>query len=226
MLRMVCCDLDGTLLPATDEAVSAELLDVFRRLTDKGILVVIASGRPYEGLKGLFGDLAQRLIFICLDGAVTWHRNCVLHKRPLLRKSAEELLQRYSAALVHGRQRVYDVQTISPGAIGEPFLKLELPDGDFSQREEWFRVAYRGAGVTELVAPCADKGNAVRTVMEKFGITPEQTVAFGDGDNDVVMLTAVGHPYLMQSSSLALSLPNLKRTGNVSDTLKDLFRLP
>lgn len=225
MLRLVCCDVDGTLLPATHTELSRETAAVLRRLTDKGVTVVIASGRPYAQLKSLFGDLSHRLIFICLDGAVTWHRHCVLHKRPLPRKQAEALLAGYAGALVHGREQVYDTSKTPPAAIGEPFLKLELPSGTVAERADWYRVAYRGAGVTELVAPCADKGNAICTVMEKFGIPPEQAVAFGDGENDAALLKAVGHPYLMQSAAVALSLPNLRRTANVAQTLKELFNL-
>ena len=225
MLRLVCCDVDGTLLPATHTALSRETLDVLRRLTDKGVTVVIASGRPYAQLRELLEGISHRLIFICLDGAVTWHRHCVLHKRPLLRRPAEALIRRFPGTVVHGREQVYRPDGGTLNTIGEPFLKLELPVGSFDETADWYRVAYRGGGVTELVAPCAHKGNAIRTVMEKFGVTPDQAVAFGDGENDAELLAAVGHPYLMQPAGVSLELPGLRRTRSVPDTLKELFNL-
>ena len=79
MLRLVFCDVDGTLLPRGETAVSEETLDVLRRLTDRGITVAIASGRPYPQLRALFGALSHRLVFICLDGALTRRHDFVLH---------------------------------------------------------------------------------------------------------------------------------------------------
>lgn len=219
MLRMVCLDVDGTLLPKGDEALSPETVATLRRLTDKGITVVIASGRPYDQLKRLFEGLSHRLIFICLDGAVTFYRDCVLHKRPLLKQEALRFLNRYPTATVNGRDRIYRENF---AAIGEPFLQIELPNGTFCETDYWYRVAYQDPTVTELVAPCADKGNALRTVMDKFGVAAEETAAFGDGENDLPMLKAVSHPYVMANASLAIAAP---RTASVPETLRQLFNL-
>ncbi len=219
MLRMICADVDGTLLPKGETALSAETKAVLRRLTDKGVTVVIASGRPYNQLKALFEELTHRLVFICLDGALTMHRDCVLHKRPLLKKESLLLLNRYPGAFVHGRQRVYRE---SFAAVGEPFLQLELPTGHFAERAPWFRVAYQDSGVTELVAPCAHKGNALQTVMKKFGVTAEEVAAFGDGENDIPMLQAVAHPFVMVNSDLTVCAPCIH---SVPATLRELFRL-
>lgn len=231
MLRLVCCDVDGTLLPKTEQAIAPETLDMLRRLCDKGITVVIASGRPYAQLRPLFGALSHRLVFICLDGALTLHRDCVLHKRPLSRSHAVALLQTVDGALVHGRETIYRIgnapagarDVSSPNEIGEPFLKLEL----FSKREPnpdyWFRVAYREPGLTELVAPCANKGAAIETLLQKFGISRDQAAAFGDGENDVELLQAVGHPFLMSRAPRLPALLTVPRIESVADTLRELF---
>lgn len=229
MLRMVFCDVDGTLLKAGESAIDGETLDTLRRLSDKGILIAVASGRPYSELRSLFSSLSRRLIFICLDGALTMHRDCVLHKRPLDRKEAITFLSRYSDFRVFGRETVYRFGNPVGGGtnteylkgIGEPFLKLELPTETFSENAYWYRVAYQRNGVTELVAPCADKGNAARTVMQKFAVSPDQAVAFGDSENDLPLFAAVGHPFRMQSGTVCD--PAIPAVSSVKDKLKELF---
>ncbi len=229
MLRLVFCDVDGTLLPRGEAAVSEETLDVLRRLTDRGITVAIASGRPYTQLRTLFGALAHRLVFICLDGALTRRADFVLHKRPLPQRAVAALLKEYPKATVHGREAAYSLGGApvgkpidNPNQVGEPVLKLELFTDRVPPESLNYRLAYREPGIAELVAPCANKGNAALTLMEKLGITPEQAVAFGDSRNDEELLSVVGHPYRMRGT-----LPNVDAvdTDNVLDTLRTLFHL-
>ncbi len=230
MLRLVFCDVDGTLLPHGEIAVSEDLCDVLRRLTDRGITVAIASGRPYHQLRALFGGLAHRLVFICLDGALTMERNCVLHKRPLPRDAALALLEKYPYAVVHGREVRYCLGAAregaqfvdSPNAIGEPFLKLELFTGYVPPENPNYRIAYRETGLVELVAPCANKGNAAVKLMQKLGISRDEAVAFGDGDNDIELLSAVGHPYRMKGTLPTSHAPEI---ASVADTLHSLFNI-
>lgn len=230
MLRLVLCDVDGTVLPRGETALCAETVDVLRRLTDRGVTVAIASGRPYAQLRSLFGALAHRLVFVCLDGALTRRCDYVLHKRPLPRREARALLARYPVAAVHGRETVYCLGgaptagkvVTSVNEIGEDFLKLELYTSDPLPPDLSYRIAYREPGLTELVAPCANKGNAAVTLMNKLGITPDQAVAFGDGENDAELLAAVGHPYRMRGTLLTSTA---LETDSVIATLRTLFSL-
>lgn len=227
MLRLVFCDVDGTLLPRGETTVSEETLDVLRRLTDRGITVAIASGRPYPQLRALFGALSHRLVFICLDGALTRRHDFVLHKRPLPARAVTELLKDYPKAAIHGRETVYSLGGAPVGRpinsqneVGEPVLKLELFTDRVPPESLNYRLAYREPGIAELVAPCANKGNAAITLMGKLGINPDQAVAFGDSRNDVELLSAVGHPYRMRGT-----LPGIDAvdTDNVLQTLRTLF---
>ena len=230
MLRLVFCDVDGTVLPSDQQTLSADLLDTLRRLTDRGITVAIASGRPYAQLRAVFGALSHRLVFVCLDGALTRRHDFVLHKRPLPRKAALTLLNRYPNVAVHGRETVYVLGNAPvagraithPNEIGEEFLKLELYSACEPESNPNYRVAYRSSGLTELVAPCANKGNAAIKLMEKLGISPDEAVAFGDGDNDQELLAAVGHPYRIRGTLPSLDIPE---TDDVAATLRSLFSL-
>ncbi len=230
MIRLVFCDVDGTLLPHGETALSDDVCDALRRLTSRGVTVAIASGRPYSQLQTLFGALAHRLIFICLDGAITLERHCVLHKSALPRQTALTLLAQYSHAAVHGRQTIYRLgnapvngrAVASPEEISDDFLKLELFATSVPDNPTAYRVAYREPGLVELVAPNADKGTAARALMNKLGIAPEQAMAFGDGENDAALLAAVGQPYRMRGT---LTHTDAAETDSVLATLRRTFSL-
>lgn len=229
MLRLVFCDVDGTLLPRGENTISAEICDLLRRLTDRGVTVAIASGRPYTQLRSLFGALAHRLVFICLDGALTRRHDFVLHKRPISAKAVQALLNHYPKVTVHGREAAYSLggapvgkPIANPNQIGEPALKLELFTDHVPAESPHYRLAYREPGIAELISPCANKGNAAVTLMEKLGIPPEQAVAFGDGWNDTELLSVVGHPYRMRGT---LPGSDAIETDSVIDTLRELFHL-
>ena len=145
---MVFCDVDGTLLPKTEQAISADTMAVLRRLLDRGITVVIATGRPYAQVKALFGPLFFRLVFLCMDGALVMYRNCVLYKKPLMKCKSRELLERYGGGAVYGREYCYCVgntpvegkRVHTPREIPEDYLKLELPTGARGRRNWLPRV--------------------------------------------------------------------------------------
>ncbi len=230
MLRMVFCDVDGTLLPKGSDRIADDTLQLFKRLTDRGITVVIASGRPYAQLKTLFGPLFFRLVFLCMDGALVMHKNCVLYKKRLMKCKTKDLIARYGGAAIYGREQIYCVgdtpvtgkRVHTPEEIPEDYLKVELPIGMVSGLHESFRIAYQNDRTTELVAAGADKGAAARVVMQKFGVWPDQADAFGDSDNDIPLLCAVGHPYRMKGS-LCTGFGDLPTAESVEDVLRKQF---
>ncbi|PKG37361.1 Cof-type HAD-IIB family hydrolase [Psychromonas sp. Urea-02u-13] len=66
----------------------------------------------------------------------------------------------------------------------------------------------------EVMDANTNKGTAVKAVLKEKGYTTEQAVAFGDGMNDVEMLSVVGKPMLMKNSQQALrdALPKAEMT--------------
>lgn len=45
-----------------------------------------------------------------------------------------------------------------------------------------------------------DKGNALRTIQKHFGVTKEETMAFGDNTNDIGLMTAAGESYAVENA--------------------------
>ena len=72
MIRLIACDIDGTLIPYGQTALPPELFPLIRRLRDRGILFCPASGRQYHSLRTLFAPVADEVCFLCENGAVVY----------------------------------------------------------------------------------------------------------------------------------------------------------
>ena len=73
MVKFIATDLDGTLLDG-DLNLPEEIFGLIGKLHEKGILFAPASGRQYANLRKLFAPVADKLVFICENGALVKYR--------------------------------------------------------------------------------------------------------------------------------------------------------
>lgn len=71
-IRMIACDIDGTLLPFGATSLRPSIFGHIERLRQKGILFCPASGRQYGSLRKLFAPVADELCYICENGAILY----------------------------------------------------------------------------------------------------------------------------------------------------------
>jgi Cof subfamily protein (haloacid dehalogenase superfamily) len=64
-----------------------------------------------------------------------------------------------------------------------------------------FSITVGGAIWIDIMNRGVDKGQAMRFLGEKLGLTPEHMMAFGDTYNDREMLQAVKHSYIVRNAS-------------------------
>lgn len=62
------------------------------------------------------------------------------------------------------------------------------------------RVVVSGKHWVDVMNPDANKGAAIRTIQAAFGITPAQTMVFGDFLNDLEMMDAADYSFAMQNA--------------------------
>ncbi|WP_434630178.1 Cof-type HAD-IIB family hydrolase [Chromobacterium sp. CV08] len=84
----------------------------------------------------------------------------------------------------------------------------------------------------EVMAAGVSKGHALELVLRRLGIPADACLAFGDGQNDVELLLAAGHPRVMANAHPRLSdmLPQARRIGSHAESgvalhLRELFQL-
>lgn len=90
-IKMICSDLDGTLLPYGRKTLLPEVFPLIGKLADRGILFCPASGRQYTSEKMLFAPVADRCAFLCENGAVLYKDDQCIGKTPMPRAMAEEI---------------------------------------------------------------------------------------------------------------------------------------
>lgn len=71
MIKLIAVDLDGTLLDAQRE-VSPETRRVIRQVVDLGIVVVLATGRTYAGVRGIYDVLGLESPVITNNGGLIY----------------------------------------------------------------------------------------------------------------------------------------------------------
>ena len=81
-IRLVCSDIDGTLLQYGKKELEGEIFDQIRALHQRGIWFCPASGRQYTSLRKLFAPVADCCVFICENGGTILKKNSASPKIP------------------------------------------------------------------------------------------------------------------------------------------------
>ena len=90
-IKMICSDIDGTLLQYGRKKLEGEIFDQIRALHDRGILFCPASGRQYTSLRLLFEPVADCCVFLCENGGVLFKDGQCIAENPMPRALAEEI---------------------------------------------------------------------------------------------------------------------------------------
>ena len=120
--------------------------------------------------------------------------------------------------------RIVDDLTV----IKEPFYKVSMyNDRQELNAEHWdslfgdrCSVVTSGTVWLDFIPFGVNKGVAIKRMMERFGIAPEECAAFGDNDNDTAMLEAVGLPVVMQSAKPSMHPYGKRLAATVPDMLR------
>lgn len=67
--------------------------------------------------------------------------------------------------------------------------------------EKQVKTCMAGEEWVDFMDISVDKGNALKTLENYFGFTREETIAFGDNDNDIGMMEAAGISYAVDTAS-------------------------
>ena len=167
MIKLVASDVDGTILKYSELSLKKSVFDMIGKLYEKGILFVAASGRPLCELKHLFEPVADKMGFICNDGAVTLIGDEIIEINPIEKESARALIEDiYSYEkcefLVYCKDKAYikpksadystfvrnilygnEVCVEDIGEIEEEYLKIAVyNDGGIEDIEKYFLEKY------------------------------------------------------------------------------------
>ncbi len=93
-IRLIVCDIDNTIIPAGRDAVSQRLRDDFRKAMDRGIRIMIDTGRHYTFLQpSLFEDLPMEYIGTINGACLTDREGHVLKKTPMREETMRRITE-------------------------------------------------------------------------------------------------------------------------------------
>ncbi len=211
-MKAIITDLDRTLL-RTDKTVSEYTLSVLKQCRDRGIRVIAATARPERAVLAYHRQ-------ICFDAMiVTNGARILLADRVIENGIRHESGQKILAALCTVPGVVLSVEmgdglyANTPIPEWNPILHTGFPDlpsvsilykilasGDTQKllhivREALTEDTYSTLSdgfLVQIMSRRATKWNGIRTVMDAFGISPDDTVYFGDDQDDIEPLTMCG----------------------------------
>ena len=94
MYKFVAIDLDGTMLNSYGE-VTENTKNVIKKTIDKGIDVVIASGRPIDSIKTIAKEIGSKKYFIAGNGAIVYdvQNDEIIYNKYMKREKVLEIIK-------------------------------------------------------------------------------------------------------------------------------------
>lgn len=244
MLKLLVCDLDGTLLPYGKEAISGECKRLLEFAQERGVQVAISSGRTYGELARFLPEFTSVFYFICCDGAYTIKGEQILYRKPLAVCDVDGLARQLSSQgglLLHGARNAYSIGKIPAGeatyfsatpAVGvrgirEELYKVTLYGQEVSLPQfSALRVHWEGSGgtCTQMVDRYANKGVALSNLQMRLGISKFETACLGDQENDVPMMRNAKYAVCIGERSANLRDACNLFYNSAEDAIGDLLR--
>ncbi len=92
MVDMILCNLEGIMMSEDTQQIKPEIMELMERLIDKGVMFVIAGNQQHDKMKALFGEIADKISYICENGAITLYKDQIVAKFPIERKLGNQIM--------------------------------------------------------------------------------------------------------------------------------------
>ncbi len=219
MIKAVFFDIDGTLLSFKTHRMAGTTRRSLDKLREKGILTFVATGRHIFEIKNLGGWMPDGLV--TLNGSYCTLGGEVVYKKAIDAGDISALVDRlrqgpfYPFIFVAEKgMRVTDADesvcrmlrmvdlSLPEKASLEKLSGMEIFQliGFFKENDEpevmellpHCHTTRWTSGFTDIISIGTDKWHGIGKILERLGITREETMAFGDGGNDVSMIRGAG----------------------------------
>ena len=218
MIKAAFFDIDGTLFSHTIHAIPESTKRTVKLLREKGIKVFIATGRSLKETKRVpLGDMKFDG-YVTLNGQICLDaEENILFEVPIKGEDGAYLLdafvnKKFPLAIVE-KERIYinyidDSVIRAQKSVNIPLLPIKEYEGapiyqfiGYMNWEETGKIApkipnckitrWYDEGI-DIISKDGGKANGIQKVLEFYGMTKEEIIAFGDSDNDMDMLEFAG----------------------------------
>ncbi len=247
MIKAIFFDIDGTLVSFDTHVVPSSAVEAIGLLRKKGIKVFIATGRHLRSINNLGNLQFDGYITLngsyCIAGTdkVIYKHHIPEEDIKALMSYQEQnpldgfpciLVQEKELYLSYKNQRVEEVLSLLNFPEPPTMLLREMPEKDVYQiiaffdekQEHQVMKLLKGSEstrwsplFTDIVPKGSSKRIGIDKMIEYFGFTLEETMAFGDGGNDIQMLSHVGISVAMGNAEDDVK----QAAGYITDSVDD-----
>lgn len=231
MKKIVFFDIDGTLLDH-DKVLPDKTKEAIKLLQENGVFVAIATGRAPFMFEALRQELDIDS-FVSFNGQYVVFEGEVIYRNPLNTDVLEKLLEfsgESSHPVVFLNEQTMKSNIDFHKDIETSIASLKFPhpekDEHFYQKHDIYQALLfneeKDESVyvegfpdfrfirwhelsTDILPAGGSKAEGIKKMIERLGFQMEDVYAFGDGLNDIEMLTTVGNGVAMGNS-----VPELK----------------
>lgn len=239
MFKLIALDMDGTLLKG-DNTISQETKKAINLAKEKGIKIVITTGRPLQGVMNYLEDLGlinddeyvityngssvyntKTLEPIVRNGitgkdfkdiyklskslGVEFHgftNECCIAPQKNKYTEAEILHNNIDVKIIDIENDINHTDFIIKAMILDEKEKLDEAVNKISKEYfEKYNSLRTASFIFEFMNKNCSKSSALKALCNHLGISKNEVIAFGDGDNDIDMLQFAGIGVAMGNAS-------------------------
>ena len=218
MIKIAFFDVDGTILRFGHKELSEKTYKALKSLSENGVLLCMTTGRSYTEIPHFEGIDFD--VLATFNGSYVIRGDKVILRNPFNESDKKRIIQNLKemkrAIAISNEELVVangsDEDLAQYFEFGNCELNIvsnfdEICDSDIYQimcscRKEEHEQILRGTEnalmvfwwdrAVDIIPKNSGKGNAVKAVLDYYGFSKDEAIAFGDGHNDVEMLEAVG----------------------------------
>ena len=246
MFRAAFFDIDGTLVSFETHGVPDSTVKALAHMRESGVKIILATGRSLLDVHPDLqpgGRIAVDAVLafngqLCCDSKGTF-RDCPLEEKDvravvsqaeaglydlILMQQTRFLMSRYSDRIRSTEERVgkTDAELGLSDALSEPTYQIcayidEGEEGIFMHECSNVEFTRWCDGFCDIIPKGGGKPAGIKAALARYGIEPDECIAFGDGGNDIAMFGCVGQSVAMGEASVAVKAAPSYVTSNVDD---------
>ena len=221
MIKAIFFDIDGTLIPHGEKQMPSSTIDALNQLREKGIKLFIATGRPPNSISHIY-DMFDFDGFLTANGQYCFTQDHVIFEKYIPKESIYAIIpyieekklpvlfatlnknyrNQYNVGDFDSIWPIVDLNTVKDEKMVQIMAYIDPKEDDafiehlpLCQSARWTDV------FADIIPIDGGKDKGIDHILDDFGISLSQTMAFGDGANDITMLQHVPYGISMGNAS-------------------------
>ena len=206
MTKAIFIDIDGTLRDS-NRNLSARTIETIKKVSEKGILVILCSGRPRKYTEEISREcFASKYIITSSGGNIyDYEQDKILYVNKMDKEALIKLYEIANPEDVRFIMNVGEGRVVNKVKHADQEKKLEESIKDFVYKNDVVQCTIADNNFDKIkklipkiekvenVEINSNKGIAVKRMLEILNIKKEETIAIGDDNNDLSMFEQVGY---------------------------------